>query len=292
MAHKKGVGSTDNGRDSHSKRLGVKLFGGQTATAGNIIIRQRGTKYHPGENVYMGRDFTLHAKIDGKVTFRKSRLNRMYVSIDPSETATVTARETSQQQSTRNQPVSQAPTTTSQATTSGTVTASASTSETQQPTEAQQPEATIGATVTGTVDGPVHMDDAPEMPSVAPGITDEAELAVADNPEDRDLNTAEYTGSDMPESVILPAGRNIKLNDLTAIKGIDPATAGLLSASGIDSWEALAGAEPGFVQGILNDAGPNYAAHDPSNWSQQAALAAAGNWDELEQLQQTQQGGE
>ena len=83
MAHKKGVGSTDNGRDSKSKRLGVKLFGGQTAKAGNIIIRQRGTKYHPGENVYMGKDFTLHAKVDGTISFRKRRNNRMYVSVLP-----------------------------------------------------------------------------------------------------------------------------------------------------------------------------------------------------------------
>jgi len=83
MAHKKGVGSTDNGRDSNSKRLGVKLFGGQTAKAGNIIIRQRGTKYHPGENVYMGRDFTLHAQVDGTISFRKRRNNRMYVSVMP-----------------------------------------------------------------------------------------------------------------------------------------------------------------------------------------------------------------
>jgi len=83
MAHKKGVGSTDNGRDSNSKRLGVKLFGGQVAKAGNIILRQRGTKYHPGENVYMGRDFTIHAKVDGNVSFKKSYRNRMYVSIVP-----------------------------------------------------------------------------------------------------------------------------------------------------------------------------------------------------------------
>ncbi len=83
MAHKKGVGSTDNGRDSNSKRLGVKLFGGQLAIAGNIIVRQRGTKFHPGDNVYMGRDFTLHAKVDGTVAFRKRQKNRMYVSIIP-----------------------------------------------------------------------------------------------------------------------------------------------------------------------------------------------------------------
>jgi ribosomal protein L27 len=83
MAHKKGAGSTDNGRDSISKRLGVKMFGGQSAKAGNILVRQRGTKFHPGENVYMGRDHTLHAQIDGHVTFRKSRDNRSYVSIAP-----------------------------------------------------------------------------------------------------------------------------------------------------------------------------------------------------------------
>lgn len=89
MAHKKGVGSTDNGRDSDSKRLGVKLFGGQAAIAGNIIIRQRGTKYHPGENVYMGKDFTIHAKVDGTVAFRKRRSNRTYVSIVPVDAVAV-----------------------------------------------------------------------------------------------------------------------------------------------------------------------------------------------------------
>ncbi len=83
MAHKKGVGSTDNGRDSNSKRLGVKLFGGQFAKAGNIIVRQRGTKFHPGENVGMGKDFTLHALIEGTVEFRKRRLNRTFVNIVP-----------------------------------------------------------------------------------------------------------------------------------------------------------------------------------------------------------------
>jgi len=83
MAHKKGVGSTDNGRDSNSKRLGVKLFGGQYARAGNIIVRQRGTKFHPGNNVGMGKDFTLHALVDGTIEFRKKRLNRTFVNVVP-----------------------------------------------------------------------------------------------------------------------------------------------------------------------------------------------------------------
>lgn len=85
MAHKKGVGSSDNGRDSKSNRLGVKLFGGQTAKAGNIIVRQRGTKYHPGENVGIGRDHTLFALKPGKVAFSKKRLDRMFVNIVPFE---------------------------------------------------------------------------------------------------------------------------------------------------------------------------------------------------------------
>jgi len=81
MAHKKGVGSSDNGRDSLSKRLGVKLFGGEAAIAGNIIIRQRGTKYHPGTNVGIGKDFTIYALTDGTVSFRKGRRDRTFVDI-------------------------------------------------------------------------------------------------------------------------------------------------------------------------------------------------------------------
>lgn len=82
MAHKKGVGSSKNGRDSESKRLGVKRYGGQDAIAGNILVRQRGTKHHPGQNVGMGKDHTLFAKVDGKVTFVK-RKNRSFVSVLP-----------------------------------------------------------------------------------------------------------------------------------------------------------------------------------------------------------------
>ena len=81
MAHKKGVGSSDNGRDSKSKRLGVKLFGGQTAVAGNIIIRQRGTKFHPGRNVGIGKDFTLYALIDGTVKFQTKKFDRTFVNV-------------------------------------------------------------------------------------------------------------------------------------------------------------------------------------------------------------------
>ena len=82
MAHKKGEGSVKNGRDSQSKRLGVKIFGGQSAIAGNIIIRQRGTQYHPGKNVGLGRDFTIFALTDGVVEFKKGRGDRSYISVN------------------------------------------------------------------------------------------------------------------------------------------------------------------------------------------------------------------
>ena len=81
MAHKKGAGSSRNGRDSQSKRLGVKLFGGQTVKAGNIIVRQRGTKHNPGLNVGLGKDHTLFALADGEVEFRKRKDDRIYVSV-------------------------------------------------------------------------------------------------------------------------------------------------------------------------------------------------------------------
>ncbi|HEY5969827.1 MAG TPA: 50S ribosomal protein L27 [Chitinophagaceae bacterium] len=85
MAHKKGEGSVKNGRDSQSKRLGVKIFGGQPAIAGNIIVRQRGTVYHPGKNVGVGKDYSLFALSDGMVEFKKGKNNRTFVSVSPVE---------------------------------------------------------------------------------------------------------------------------------------------------------------------------------------------------------------
>ena len=85
MAHKKGEGSVKNGRDSQSKRLGVKIFGGQAALSGNIIIRQRGTVYHPGKNVGVGRDFTIFALTDGLVEFKKTKGDRTVVSVNAVE---------------------------------------------------------------------------------------------------------------------------------------------------------------------------------------------------------------
>ncbi|MFZ9235630.1 MAG: 50S ribosomal protein L27 [Algoriphagus sp.] len=85
MAHKKGVGSSKNGRESHSKRLGVKKFGGEAVIAGNILVRQRGTKHHPGLNVGVGKDHTLFALTNGVVAFKKRFDGRSYVSIVPAQ---------------------------------------------------------------------------------------------------------------------------------------------------------------------------------------------------------------
>lgn len=83
MAHKKGVGSSRNGRDSQSKRLGIKAYGGEFVTAGSIIVRQRGTKFHPGSNVGLGGDDTIFSKIDGKVTFERKDKKRLRISVYP-----------------------------------------------------------------------------------------------------------------------------------------------------------------------------------------------------------------
>lgn len=83
MAHKKGAGSSTNGRESHSKRLGVKIYGGQLAKAGNILVRQRGTVHRAGENVGMGKDHTLFALVDGKVIFKRKKDNKSYVYVEP-----------------------------------------------------------------------------------------------------------------------------------------------------------------------------------------------------------------
>ncbi len=85
MAHKKGEGSVKNGRDSQSKRLGVKIYGGQSAIAGNIIVRQRGTVYHPGKNVGLGKDFTIFSLIDGVVEFKKGRGDKSIISVNAVE---------------------------------------------------------------------------------------------------------------------------------------------------------------------------------------------------------------
>ena len=226
MAHKKGVGSTDNGRDSNSKRLGVKLFGGQVARAGNIIIRQRGTKFHPGLNVGMGKDHTLYALIDGEVTFKKKRLNRTFVNILPiGETADAAP---------KSKPA---------------------------PKKAAAPkEATPAEAIEAK---------APESPKaeVAPVVT-----------------AAEEKVPEAPKS-------DSKPDDLKKIEGVGPKIAEVLANAGFSSFALLAKADPEKIKEALLEAGPRYKMHDPTTWPQQAALAEAGEWDKLQELQDRLDGG-
>ena len=109
MAHKKGAGSTDNGRDSKAKYLGVKMYGGQFAKAGNILVRQRGTQFHPGDNVYMGKDYTLHASIAGIVTYKRSKDDKRIVFIAPAESRVTAATATVAPAKVAEAPVAEAP---------------------------------------------------------------------------------------------------------------------------------------------------------------------------------------
>ena len=230
MAHKKGVGSSDNGRDSKSKRLGVKLFGGQTAIAGNIIIRQRGTKFHAGEHVGIGRDFTLFALKDGVVHFKTGRKDRTYVHILTDGFEEV--------------------------------------AETIAPIAKAKP-----------APAPV-VEDAPAP--VAQAETESEATAVEEAPK------AKAAASD---KIVSPSGKKYKLDDLKIIEGVGPKIEELFHAAGITTWAELAETSADRLKEILVEAGSRYQMHDPTTWPQQAGLAAAGKWEELESLQERLDGG-
>jgi len=267
MAHKKGVGSTDNGRDSNSKRLGVKLFGGQVAKAGNIIIRQRGTKYHPGENVYMGRDFTIHAKVDGNVSFKKSYRNRMYVSIVPSGV--------------------EAPVVAKPAPKAKPAAKKAAPAPKPAPAPAPKPE-------------PIARVEPKPAPKPEPIAKVEPKPAPAPKPEPAPEKTVQAAAA-IPAAkpakkaasskITLPSGKKIKQDDLKVVEGIGPKIAGLLNEIGIMTWRELADAPLKKVQDMLDAAGSRYRIHNPATWSKQAGLAADEKWAELEELQDRLDGG-
>ena len=252
MAHKKGVGSTDNGRDSKSKRLGVKLFGGQEAIAGNIIVRQRGTKFHPGENVYMGKDFTLHAQIDGVVSFRKRRHNRTFVSVLPNGTAVAEAPA---------QPEKEKPAVKTAAPAPKAEEPKKEAPKAEEPKKEEAPKAKAAPIV----------EEAPAKKE-APKVEEKPKTA-------------------KPEKITLPSGKKVNQDDLKLVEGIGPKIEGLLNDAGINTWQELADAPEEKIQAILDEAGPRYRMHDPATWSKQAKLAAEAKWEELETLQDNLKGG-
>jgi len=266
MAHKKGVGSTDNGRDSKSKRLGVKLYGGQKASAGNIIVRQRGTKYHPGENVYMGRDHTLHAHVDGVVQYKRTLNDRCYVHVIPvpevAETVAPVAVAKASKKAAAPAPAAEKPAAKKQA-------------------AAAEPE--VAATPVAE-ESPVQEAAQVVVEAVAAEAPAIVEAAAA--PVEVDVEAAAPTEKKKAASKKEP-----KLNDLKIIEGVGPKIEQLLKENGINTWEELAEAPVERLKEILDAAGSRYQVHDPSTWPAQAKFAAAGQWDDLKDYQDMLIGG-
>ncbi len=258
MAHKKGEGSTQNGRDSNAKRLGVKMFGGQTVRAGNILVRQRGTRFHPGENVYMGKDYTLHAAVDGTIVFRRRRLNRTFVNVIPFQTATEPA-------------------------------------DLPQPDKfnTHQGEPILQEPSIVAVDGGA-LTESPTAPESAPLMsaeTEATEVQPAEIAQAPSVEKAKPAAKAKPAVITLPSGKKIKQDDLKVIEGIGPKIEELLHNAGIHTWVELAATDLEKLQAILDEAGPRYRIHDPATWAKQAALAATSQWEDLEAYQAQLQGG-
>ncbi len=253
MAHKKGEGSTQNGRDSNPKYLGIKLFGGQAAVAGNIILRQRGTKYHPGENVYLGKDWTVHAKVDGTVAYKKGRRNRTYVYIIPSgEVEERLDVKPTPKKETVSVPVAK------------TVHAAPEVQE-------------------APLEEPTPMAAAPEVVKEAP----KEEPPAAAAPEVEEAPKVESKPKAAAPAKKASSGKD----DLRKIEGIGPKIASLLNDAGILTFAELAATESSKVKEILVAAGSRYGFHDPTTWPDQAKMAAEGRWDDLKKWQDESDGG-
>jgi len=273
MAHKKGVGSTDNGRDSKSKRLGVKLYGGQKASAGNIIVRQRGTQYHPGENVYMGRDHTLHAYVDGIVQFKRTINDRCYVHVIPVQEVAETVAPAAVAKTAKKA-------------------AAPVQAENQKPSAKRQ-----AAPEPETVAAPAAAEPTVEESPVVEAAQVVAQEAVAEAPvaavttEDAATEDAEEAAPAEKKKAAPAAKKEPKLNDLKIIEGVGPKIEQLLKENGINTWEELAEAPADRLKEILDAAGSRYQIHDPSTWPAQARFAAAGQWDDLKDYQEMLIGG-
>ena len=265
MAHKKGVGSTDNGRDSNPKYLGVKLFGSQYAKAGNIIVRQRGTKYHPGENVYMGRDHTLHAKIEGHVSFTKRRGGKTFVHIIPLDSDGGAA--VKSQKARKNEAKPKAPKAVAKA--ANPAKANSGNGGGDNGSGNAEPKTTVHR---------MSMEEYNAMKAKEAAAKGAAGAAAG--------GAAAGAGAGADKKA-----QGTKPDKLTKIEGVGPKISEHLGAAGIITFADLAGAPISKLQEILTNAGPRFKMHKPDTWPQQAQLAADGKWDELDKLQDALDGG-
>jgi large subunit ribosomal protein L27 len=275
MAHKKGEGSTSNGRDSRSKRLGVKLFGGQAALAGNIIVRQRGNRFHAGENVYAGKDYTLHAAVDGTVVFRRGRRDRTFVSILPMVDVPETVAPVKKiKLKPTTIPASEKPATTP------------STREVKAAPMVEEPAAPVVEEVTTPV---VEEPKAPLVEEVAAPVMEEMEVAAPTPVMEEPVASKEETAPATAKTKGAKAATG--KDNLKIVEGIGPKIESLLNETGITTFAQLSETPADKIREILEAAGSRYKVHDPTTWPQQAGLAAEGKMDELKALQDELKGG-
>ena len=261
MAHKKGVGSTDNGRDSNAKYLGVKLFGSQKAQPGNIIVRQRGTRFHPGVGVGIGKDHTLFALVPGVVTFRKTKKGRTFIDLTPFEQVAET--------------VAQIPGATPAAKV-------AKYAPKAKATPAPVAEVVVEAAPVAEV-----VVEAAPVAEVAVEAAPVAEVVVEIAP----VAEVVVEAAPVAEVAVEAATSDIAEDNLKVVEGIGPKIENLLKEAGIKTWKALSETSVERISEILAAAGARYAIHNPATWPNQASLAANGKWDELEELQERLNGG-
>ncbi len=316
MAHKKGAGSSDNGRDSASQRLGVKLFGGQKAVAGNILVRQRGTKFHAGNNVYMGRDHTLHAAVDGVVVFKKTVNDRRFVSILPYDivpeppVVVPGGKGGKKLQPSVNAPAEKAKPSPKPAAAPKLAKKVAAPAVEKVEKIAAAPvvvekvvEVVAAAPIVEetVVAAPVVEDvveiaaepiveEVVEIVAAAPIVEEVAEVAApADDWES--VTIEKVAAAPVSGEKISTVLGNIKVDDLKIVEGIGPKIEQLLKDGGINTWVELSETSVERIQEILDAAGPRYQIHNPSTWPGQSKMAAEGRWEELKEYQDVLDGG-
>ncbi len=295
MAHKKGVGSSDNGRDSKSKRLGVKLFGGEGAKAGNIIVRQRGTKFHPGKFVGIGKDHTIYALVDGTVTFSKGRKDRTFISILPFEEVDETvarlekraAKQAAKGKSAKAEP--------QESPKREQIKGKAKGEEQKESTEVKKEEV-APVPVAGQDQSVVEEDRAVESEQVEISAEVETEEAEAVEPKQEEPTQEEPTQEEpveVEEKAAAPSkpAKKVKPDDLKIIEGVGPKLESILKEGGITDLKVLSETPVDRLREILEEAGNRYKMFNPTTWPKQAELAAAEKWEELKAYQDGLDGG-
>ena len=291
MAHKKGVGSSDNGRDSKSKRLGVKLFGGQAATAGNIIVRQRGTKFHPGTHVGIGKDHTIYALVNGTVAFSKGRKNRTFISILPFEEVDETiaklekraAKKAAKAAAAGSEPAAPI--------------AEAKKKDKPKKVEKEKEKAPV-AKAEPVVEAKKEEVVAP-IAETAP-VEEASAVAEETTPPAEVIETPEATTSEDEVAEAAPTPKEakkptkvkkVKEDDLKIIEGVGPKLESILKEAGITDLKVLSDSTAERLQEILEGAGNRYKMFNPSTWPKQAKMAVDGQWEELKEYQDRLDGG-